>query len=1113
MKDDHPPSAGADLHVIGWTPDPKGVVDIVTAAPASAPALDYAFEGGDGDIHPVSPKSRQRSPTGDVNLIDAADARAAWRLVDGTTGARLGVNLSELWTLPGAETAYLGSATKDENDTFEAAAQLRDPLTGGDTVVSPLTRYRFTLLTAAHRCAARVSATVLGEDGRPLETHVREIDPKFRGGHQTSAYDSVRLEFATPSTAAAVRLTLTKGRTTSREDSFVFFVLPELRELRDGAGGEGEAVRLSKAGLKSLRSQGGVELERATLAPPSELFRGDRFIGDIVVLGAGASARVGPVTIERAPEATVEVFIFDRARIRVRGKVAEERETLELGVYVDGEPSAAGAANLREGRFEAEFMLASEHMDGRPHAIELRLLPEQAPLARMFEILPARLTPWETIQQVSRAPTDILASPTAAHHYRAYRAWAKAAREGVDPPADLAMLHDRLLQGFEKRATYVPLAFPDPEAPDVTVVVPAHNKFEVTYHCLVGLLFAHNRASFEVVLVDDGSSDETREAERFLSGVRVVRHEKALGFVDACNAGAALARGRYVAFLNNDTEPTAGWLDELIRTFIEFDGVGLAGSKLVYGDGRLQEAGGLIWRTGNPSLVGRKGNAEDPRYNYLRQTDYVSGAAVLLPLELWREVGGFSPEFAPGYFEDTDLAMKVRAAGKRVVYVPTSTVIHFEGQSAGVDLTSGMKRFQEVNRPKFKRKWGTALLGHGAEKQNPDREKDRGVAFRVLFIDQRIPQLDSDAGSYAAFQEIRLLQACGAKVTFLPRNLAWMDRHTLALQRIGVECLHAPFVLDFQAYVASHAGDYDVIYVNRYRIAEQLLGAIREAAPRAKVVLNLADLHFLRELREAEAKSPGYSFEGARRTRTAELAVIRGVDLTLSYTDVETAVIQSHVDGEARVGRLPWVVDVDDRPRPAFAETEGLLFLGGFGHPPNVQAVRYYAAEIWPLLRKALPEAVLDVVGSQPPPDLQALSGAHLRILGQVPDLRPAFDRARLFIAPLLAGAGIKGKVLEAMARGSAMVLSPIAAEGTGLVDGTDCLIADTPEAWSAAIHRLYTNEELWSRLGEAARHAAQVRFGFDAGRRRMEEVLMKVDVFTAPGLHYKRARPDDYPG
>jgi O-antigen biosynthesis protein len=239
--------------------------------------------------------------------------------------------------------------------------------------------------------------------------------------------------------------------------------------------------------------------------------------------------------------------------------------------------------------------------------------------------------------------------------------------------------------------------------------------------------------------------------------------------------------------------------------------------------------------------------------------------------------------------------------------------------------------------------------------------------------------------------------------------------------------------------------------------------------------------------------------------------MVAASDLTLSYTDVEISVLESHLTRPAKLARMPWVVDTTTRPRRPFAGTQDVLFLGGFGHPPNVEAVKFFAADVMPRLRKLLPDVVFNVVGSSPTPEVLALASDAVRVTGYVADLEEVFDASRVFVAPLLAGAGIKGKVLEGMARGAAMVLSPVAAEGTGLVDGVDCLIARNAEEWAAAIARLYRDEALWASLGSNAQRAAETRFSFEVGVEMMRTALARIDIFGQRGLYYKHARPQQY--
>jgi len=550
--------------------------------------------------------------------------------------------------------------------------------------------------------------------------------------------------------------------------------------------------------------------------------------------------------------------------------------------------------------------------------------------------------------------------------------------------------------------------------------------------------------------------------------------------------------------LNNDTEVTPGWLDELVAAIENFEGVGMVGAKLLYPDGHLQEAGGIVWSNGDPWNYGRNANARDPRYNYARQVDYLSGACVMLRKSLWDKIGGFDMHFAPAYFEDTDLAFRVRDQGLKTVYVPHCKVIHFEGVSSGTSVSGGMKRFQEINRPKFKSRWSQAFRNNGSVGKDVELNKDRNVRFRALVLDYATPQPDHDAGSYAAIQEIRLLQGLGMKVTFVPDNLAYMGSYTEDLQRAGVECVYAPFALSVSDLLARRGTEFDIVYVTRYAIAQRHIDAIRKLAPQAKVVLNNADLHFLRELRSAIAFKQEGSMTRALKTRDDELAVMRKVDLVLSYNEVEHVVILSHNLDSTKVARCPWVVDIPERT-PAFSERRDIAFLGSFSHHPNREAVEYFIRKVMPLLRERLPGAVLRVYGSNIPPEMLKLEEDGVVFEGWVPDVADVYDHCRVFVAPLLTGAGIKGKVIGALAHGVPCVLSPVAAEGTGLRDGLEVLVADTPEAWVDGIAAVYANEAAWARMSDAARAYARQEFGFARGQKLMQSAMEMVDIFAPP--------------
>ncbi len=710
-----------------------------------------------------------------------------------------------------------------------------------------------------------------------------------------------------------------------------------------------------------------------------------------------------------------------------------------------------------------------------------------------WTVIPKRLTTNEILLRESQKPfPDDMFAQTRDRN-RALRAHVTAG----SPASVLGQLDHVLdtLEGGYDGVKLRPLTFKHVDKPLVSVIIPAHNKVNVTYSCLAALLLAHNKASFEIILVDDASTDETTQIETLVSGIVVVRNEDSQRFIRACNAGVGAARGTYVCLLNNDTEPTAGWLDELVAAFGRFDKVGLVGSKLLYPDGTLQDAGGIIWGSGNPWNYNLSKNPWEPRFSYARQVDYVSGAAMMTTRAIWDQVGGLSSYLEPMYFEDTDFAFKVREAGFTTWFVPSSIVYHYEGMTSGTDTTTGFKRFQEVNRPAFKKRWSKAFADNGKEGIAPDLAKDRNIVGRVLFIDSTTPTPDRDAGSYAAIQEIRLVQSLGYKVTFLPENLANMASRTSDLEKMGVEVITAPFYRSIEEFLRERGSEFDVVYITRYSVANSVIDKIRAHAPCARVILNNADLHFLRALRTAVLSKDPTAMAQVATVRREELAAMSKVNLVLSYNEVEHSVIQSHTDGAVKVMKCPWVVECPDLVAPR-SKRSGVSFLGSFNHHPNVDGVEWFAKDIMPLFQSPTSSLTLSIYGSGMGKRIKDLKSDFVDPVGFVENAADAYDRHLVFLAPLLSGAGLKGKVLMALALGTPSVLSPVAAEGIGLRDGFDCFIAETPEDWQRAVTALIKDSALWTKMSNNGRDLARAQYGFERGRGQMRQAFEAIEMF-----------------
>lgn len=789
----------------------------------------------------------------------------------------------------------------------------------------------------------------------------------------------------------------------------------------------------------------------------------------------------------------------------LQGSLEVPPDTSEPLVVILAENGMEVVRSVTQGsgsRHSFAFRLPSSVCDGRPHAFEV--VVGQEVVARAAVITPAWLTSGAVLTDFASRALKSRLSPIADWRYAALAE--QAGRAGADM-TNIATAHAFLVEGAQRAGltkVFPQLRIPNQDCPDVSVVIPVHNKLDFTYRCLASLVLMPNDLSFEVIVVDDGSSDQTLDLASIAPGVRIVRHESARGFVGACNAGAAVARGRHLVLLNNDTEVSPHWLDRLHEPFDLYDDVGLVGAKLIYGDGRLQEAGGLVWRDGRAANYGRLGNARDPRYNFLRDTDYCSGACVMLPRALWEELDGLDVAFSPAYYEDTDLAFRVRAKGRRVLYQPLAEILHYEGVSNGQDVASqGLKRFQAIHEPVFLERWATAIRSHGEASEGKPLEIERTYARRALVIDTEVPQPDRSAGHHAAVQELRLLQSLGYRTTFLPLNLAYLGRYNDLLAAMGVETIHAPFYLSPAEYLEQHIRSFDLVYITRYSVAAEVLSQIRQDHPGVPIVFNNADLHFLRAIRDAMDEPGADRREQAEAVREAELEVIRQVDLTLSYNPVEHAVIHSHV-AEAKVALCPWVVE--PRPAgPAFGEREGVAFLGGYRHPPNRRAVEFFVREVMPFLRERRPGIRFHIYGSSIPPEFERLAAEDVVLEGYIETVDLALDRSRVFVAPLRSGAGIKGKVLEALASGLPSVLSPIAAEGTGVRDGLEAVIAETPKQWAEAIATLYDDSDRWASMSQAARAFTDSAYSFERGRDALRRAFNSHGVTTLSGPTCRR--------
>lgn len=610
------------------------------------------------------------------------------------------------------------------------------------------------------------------------------------------------------------------------------------------------------------------------------------------------------------------------------------------------------------------------------------------------------------------------------------------------------------------------LIFPHFSKPRVSIIIPFYNQEAFTWACLRSIHQQLPQVSFEIILINDNSTEPVDFS--LIENIQLINNPQNLGFLKSVNRAIAASRGEYIYLLNNDTIVKKHFLDALYEVFETYDNVGAVGSKLLNADGSLQEAGCVFTKNCSISQIVRKEHYY-PEVNYIYKVDYCSGCSLLFKKHNdGNELNLFDEQFAPAYFEETDLCFSLKyLQGKDIYYTPFSQIIHFNGVSYDSRKDGHNRSKQQLfqkNLEKFKQKWSKEIANISAE--NPEqRILELYDNKSIVFFYYRLPEYDNNSGDLRFMEIIKAYKALGYHITLLAESNRNDNPYLPFYQKMGVSTYYeyrktkgfAKFFHTIQKespicwfYTAD-------VFVSYYRIARELLQT-------PKLVFDMVDIHHLRLLRMLERDPTNRNLKKwYLQALKHEKKASSEADIVIPISDEEASYMEKFCPQQKMVTisnvHYP---KVNIEKTPGFQHRTGLLFIGS-KHLPNLDSVQFLHEEIMPLIWKTDSEIELYVVGDVN--TLINISHPKIKLLGHVPDITDYFLHAKLMVAPLRYGAGVKGKIGQAFEYYLPVVTSKIGAEGMQLIDGETVLLAETAEDFANKILQLYTNEDLWKKI------------------------------------------------
>lgn len=608
------------------------------------------------------------------------------------------------------------------------------------------------------------------------------------------------------------------------------------------------------------------------------------------------------------------------------------------------------------------------------------------------------------------------------------------------------------------------IAFELPQHPLVSIVIVLRNKAHLSLLAIESIYWHHD-VPCEVVIVDNGSTDETADLLDRVDGAVIVRNADNIGFGPACVKGAASARGNYLCFFNNDALLQPEALSKAIENF-RYSDVGAVGGKILLANGSLQEAGSIIWRDGTTLGYGRNEDSTAPQFNFRRTVDYCSAAFLFTPRALFVELGGFDSKYSPAYYEDADYCMRVWNRGLRVLYEPEAVIRHYESASSGSNKLA--QALMLAKQGIFVDSWSDALQTHLSPSSGSGILR-AGVSVHdsrqhLLYIDDSVPHRNLGAGFPRGNAVLRELVDRGYRVT-CATTLYHLGQNEYRDISRDIELLDV--VSSREQLLGEYLDTCDLIWVSRPNNLEELIKELlrRGSSKEIPIIYDAEAIFAERDCLKAAITGRHIPVGARLAWIDREIALAKAADSVVCVSSLDAR--RMTMAGVANVVVARHCVESNPTPA-AFQQRNNFLFIGRMHGPdcPNTDSMRFFCENVWPGLRN-ITGAELLIAGRGTEMFSIGANYPKVQVLGALDDLTDLYNSARVFVAPTRYAAGIPLKVYEAASHGVPAVVSTLVGQQIGWSHGVECLVADNARQFVDQCAALYRREKLWNEVRE----------------------------------------------